>query len=72
MDEISWSNDFYSDMFSLDFETLFSTVDSESFSHFVIDTINSPWANADFGTKSRDKGGLLRIDCTLCGDSKFV
>ena len=27
MDEINWSNDFYSDMFSFDFDRLFSTVD---------------------------------------------
>ena len=31
----------YSDMFSLDFDSLFSTVDLKSFSHFVIDTINN-------------------------------
>ena len=37
MDEINWFNDFYSDMFSLDFDSLFSTVDLQSFSHFVID-----------------------------------
>ena len=42
-DEINWSNDFYSNMFSLDFDCPFSTIDSESFSHFVIDTINSNW-----------------------------
>ena len=40
MEEINWANDFYSDMFSLDFDCLFSTVDLKSFSHFVIDTIN--------------------------------
>ena len=40
MDEINLSNDFYSDMLSLDFDSLFPTVDLESFSHFVIDTIN--------------------------------
>ena len=40
MGEINWSNDFNSDMFSLDFDSLFSTVDSGSFSHFVTDTIN--------------------------------
>ena len=40
MDEIKWSYVFYSDMFSLDFDCLFSTNDLESFSHFVIDTVN--------------------------------
>ena len=30
MDEINWSNDFYSDLFSLDFDSLFTTVDLES------------------------------------------
>ena len=40
MDEINWSNIFYSDMFSFDFNSLFSTVDLESFLQFVIDTIN--------------------------------
>ena len=40
MDEINRSNDFYSDMFFLDFDSDFSTVDFESFTHFVIDTIN--------------------------------
>ena len=40
MDEINRSNDFYSDMFSLDLDSDFSTIDFESFSHFVIDTIN--------------------------------
>ena len=40
MDEINWSYDSYSDMCSLDFDSLFSTVDSKSFLHFVIDTIN--------------------------------
>ena len=39
MDEINWFNDCYSDMFSVDFESLFPTVDLKSFSHFVIDTI---------------------------------
>ena len=36
MDEISCSNDFYSNTFSSDFDSLFSTVDLESFLHFVI------------------------------------
>ena len=40
MDEMNWSNDFYSDMFFLDFDSDFSTVDFERFTHFVIDTIN--------------------------------
>lgn len=40
MDEINRSNDFYSDMFFLDFDSDFSAVDFESFTHFVIDTIN--------------------------------
>ena len=40
MDEINRSNDFYSVMFFLDFDSDFSTVDFESFTHFVIDTIN--------------------------------
>ena len=40
MDEINRSNDFYSDMFFLDFDCVFSTVDFESFTYFVIDTIN--------------------------------
>ena len=39
MDEINWSNDFCSDMFSLDFDCLFSTIDLETFLHFVIDTL---------------------------------
>ena len=30
MDEINWSNDFYSDMFSLDFDSLFLIIDLES------------------------------------------
>ena len=30
MDEINWSNDSFSDMFSLDFDSLFSIVDLES------------------------------------------
>ena len=37
MDEINWFNDFYSDMFSLDFDGLFSTVDLQGFSYFVVD-----------------------------------
>ena len=37
MDEINWFNDFYSDMFSLYFDSIFSTVDLKRFSHFVID-----------------------------------
>ena len=53
MDEINWSYDFYSDMFSLDFDRLFSVVALESLemkktvqlvknqtSHFFVDTIN--------------------------------
>ena len=40
MDKINWSYDFYSDMFFSDFDSLSSTVDLESFPHFVIDTIN--------------------------------
>jgi len=40
MEEINWSNYFYSDMFSLDFNCLFQIVDLESFWYFVIDTIN--------------------------------
>ena len=40
MNEINWSNDCYSDMFSLDFDALFSTVDLQSFLHFVIVTVN--------------------------------
>ena len=36
MDEINCSNDFYSNTFSSDFDSLFSTVDLESFLHFVI------------------------------------
>ena len=35
MNEINWSSDFYSDMFSLDFDSLFSTVALVSLSHFV-------------------------------------
>ena len=31
MDEISWFNDVYSNMFSLEFDNLFSTIDFESF-----------------------------------------
>lgn len=42
MDKINLSNEFYADMFSLDFDSiLFPTPDLESFWHFVIDTINS-------------------------------
>ena len=37
MDGINWFNDFYSDMFFLDVDSLFSIVDLNSFSHFVID-----------------------------------
>ena len=40
MDEINRSNDSYSVMFFLDFDSDFSTVDFENFTHFVIDTIN--------------------------------
>ena len=41
MDEINWCNDFYSDMFSFDFDRLFSTVDLyKTLWHFVIDAIN--------------------------------
>ena len=29
LDDIDWFNDYYSDMFSLDFDSLFSTVDSK-------------------------------------------
>ena len=31
MDEISWFNDVYSNMFSLEFDNLFNTIDFESF-----------------------------------------
>lgn len=31
MDEINWFNDVYSNMFSLEFDNLFSTIDFESF-----------------------------------------
>ena len=31
MEEISWFNDVYSDMFSLEFDNLFSTIDFEIF-----------------------------------------
>jgi len=31
MDEISWFNNIYTDMFSLEFDNLFSTIDFESF-----------------------------------------
>ena len=41
MDEINWPNDFYSDMFSLDFDSLFLynilTLSKVSFSWFCID-----------------------------------
>ena len=37
MDEINWFHDFYLNMFSLDFDNIFSTVDLKCFSHFVID-----------------------------------
>ena len=40
MDEINWSNDLYSDMFFIDFESLFSTADSKGFPHLVVDKIN--------------------------------
>ena len=36
MDEINWSNDFYSDMFSFDFDRLFSTVDLKKFLAFCL------------------------------------
>ena len=39
MDEVNLSNDFYSGMFSFDFDRVFSTANLESFSHFVIGTI---------------------------------
>ena len=38
--QINWFNDFNSDTFPLDFDSLFPTVDLKSFSHFVIETIN--------------------------------
>ena len=42
MDEINWSNDFYnSDLFFLDSDCLFSTIDLKSFSHFVIGASNN-------------------------------
>ena len=40
LDEMNWFIDFYSHMFFLDFDSLLLTIDLESFSHFVIDTIN--------------------------------
>ena len=30
MEETNWSSDFYSDIFSLDFDSLFNTIDLES------------------------------------------
>ena len=39
MDEINWSNDFYSDTFSLDFDNLFSTIDLESLEMKENDTV---------------------------------
>ena len=36
MDKINWFTDFYSDMFSLDFDGTFLTVELKSFSQFVI------------------------------------
>ena len=40
VDEIYSFIDFYSDMFYLEFDCLFSTVDLKSFSNVIIDTIN--------------------------------
>ena len=40
MDEINLSNDYSDKLFSLDFDSLFPTIDLESFLHFVIDTIS--------------------------------
>ena len=40
VDKINWFSDFYLEMFSLEFDCLFSTVDLKSFSHFSIDKIN--------------------------------
>ena len=41
MDKINWFNDFYSDMFSLDFDGPFLTVELKIFLQFVIiDKIN--------------------------------
>ena len=40
MDLRNWLNNSNSDMFLLDFDSLFSNVDFKSFSHFVIDIIN--------------------------------
>ena len=40
MDKIDWFNDFYSDMFSLNFDSTCSIVELKRSWHFVIDTIN--------------------------------
>ena len=39
MDEINWCNDFYSDMFSLDFDNHLTTVDLESLKMKENDTV---------------------------------
>ena len=39
MNEVNWSNDVSSDMFFIDFESLFSTADLKGFPHLVVDKI---------------------------------
>ena len=36
MEETNWSSEFYSDIFSLDFDSLFNTIDLESLVIFLL------------------------------------
>ena len=57
MDEISWFNNDYSDMFSLEFDNLFSTIDFESFEstrNYVVSDV--------FASESGDKNVVLAIN----------
>ena len=64
MDEIDWADGVYSNMLSFDFDSLFSTVDLENFSHFVIDTIwlvTGPRVVQFRGNRARNFKSLARL-----------
>ena len=63
MDETNWSSDFYSDIFSLGFDSLFNTIDLESLESKensetvpeVVNTTNRERASCPDGNKDRNK-----------------
>ena len=61
MEETNWSSDFYSDIFSLDFDSLFNTIDSES----LVGKENSDTVPEVLNTTNRESERAVLAETTM-------